>query len=98
MIAAVVACDRCWAHGIEVIGTRGCRRELVAARGWWRCKGFAVGFGRGLGVLMWAFVGFVSGIWVGFDVGCWGFWFWVGWVLIWVFFFFFWVVEDMVVV
>jgi hypothetical protein len=31
-----------------------------------------VGFGRGLGVLMWAFVGFVSGIWVGFDVGCWG--------------------------
>jgi hypothetical protein len=36
MTAAVVACDRCWAHGIEVIGTRGCRRELVAARGWWQ--------------------------------------------------------------
>ena len=33
-----------------------------------------MGFGRRLGVLMWAFVGFVSGFWGGFDGGCGGFW------------------------
>ena len=56
-----------------------------------------MGFGRRLGVLMWAFVGFVSGIWVGFDVGCWGVLVpgWVGFDLF-LFFFCFWV-EDMMV-
>jgi hypothetical protein len=49
------------------------------AQGWWWHKGFAVGFGRGLRVLMWVLV---SAIWVGFDLCSWGFWFRVGWVLI----------------
>ena len=57
-----------------------------------------MGFGRRLGVLMWAFVGFVSSIWVGFDVGCWGVLVpgWVGFDFVFFFFFRFWV-EDMMV-
>ena len=66
MTTAVVACDRCWAHEIKVIDARGCWRELVVARGWWRHKGFAMGFGHGLGVLMWAYVGFGFGYLGGF--------------------------------
>uniref|UniRef100_A0A2N9GJB9 Uncharacterized protein n=1 Tax=Fagus sylvatica TaxID=28930 RepID=A0A2N9GJB9_FAGSY len=52
VFVAWVTCDRCWAHEIEVIGVRGCRREDCGGH-----KGFAVGFGRGLGVLMGASVG-----------------------------------------
>uniref|UniRef100_A0A2N9JAH0 Uncharacterized protein n=1 Tax=Fagus sylvatica TaxID=28930 RepID=A0A2N9JAH0_FAGSY len=48
-----------WRHNRD--GARGCRRELVAVQGWWRRKGFAVSFGRGLGVLMGASVGFGFG-------------------------------------
>jgi hypothetical protein len=53
-----------WRHNRD--GARGCRRELVAVRGWWRRKGFAVSFGRGLGVLMGASVGFGFGYLGGF--------------------------------
>jgi hypothetical protein len=64
--------------------------RVVAA---WVCSSGCGFWSRDVGVSLWVLG---LGIWVGFDVGCWGFWFRVGWVLIcgFFFFFFFFVCDD----
>ena len=70
---AWVTCDCCWAHEIEVISAKGCRRELVTVRFWWWRKGFKVVFGRGLRVLMGASMSlgfrYLGGVVVSLGVG-----------------------------
>jgi hypothetical protein len=71
VFVAWVTCNRCWAHEIEVIGARGCRRELVERDSGGSARGLLWVLVARLGVLMGASVGLGFGYLGGVVVSAW---------------------------